>query len=189
MSLSHHVWVANSSSQDMYVLVAPSTEFLVTDLITDTALMFVGIGEIKAALTAGRFPEVINTMADVYKFLKAFALLGSGTSVTALRSFQDAKNIAAKLKNSMGKISPNDCKEVSSHGFLSIYTSASGYASLAGAKTLTITVMSDDYQLVAQWDTDPDHSWVLTDDAIVRSAYGQSLFMQDPAAGKVDWSK
>jgi len=189
LATSSHIYLANSSGNNIYVFVSPSTGWAVADFVGDVALMFVGIGEIKIATTVANFPRYINTMADVYNFFKAFALLASGTGVVTTRSFDAAKQVAQQIKEKMDKIAIGGYQDVSDKGFLGLYLSPSGYAAmLAGAETMTLTVVSEDMKQVAQFTTNPDHSWIATDtQKIVRSKYGGSVFEQDPAAGTIDW--
>lgn len=189
MPANHHVYFANASGQDVYVFVSPNSTWMIADIVTDVALLFAGIGEVKLALTAGKFPETFNTIKDVYAFLKALALISLGIGTASLRSVDAAQQVAAKLKEKMIRITPGQTVEVSDKGILSLYFGPSGIASMvADAHELTLTVLSGDNKQVAQWDTNSDYSWVATDHkVIVRSKYGGNVFDQDPQAGSVEW--
>lgn len=82
------------------------------------------------------------------------------------------------------KIPDQDYKDVHSDNFLN-YLNADGVASVAGAETVSVMVLSGDGKQLAMWNSGSDASWIATDHKrVVRSKYG-TIWQQDPAAGTV----
>jgi hypothetical protein len=178
-----NIYVANNSAQDIYVLAAPGTAWTIADVVTNTALMLTGVGELKAFASAGELPAAINTIGDLYKALRVGAALVRAGG----RGYEAGEAVVTAFKNNSIDIPAGQYKNVRDQGTLSTYLNPSGIAGMMGAQTVSLTVMSADGLQVAQFSSGPDDSWIATgSQTIVRSVYG-TLWDQDPAAGAQDW--
>ncbi|KXX82189.1 hypothetical protein MMYC01_201715 [Madurella mycetomatis] len=189
MGVSHSVYLANDSSDDIYVIASLSPEWAFIDFVTDVGLLALGAEEIKSVVTAAELPETLATLRDLYEFIKIAAKLLGGTISVGTRPADAALALIDAFKKTSIRIPVQDHKKVDSEGFFSIYLNADGVASLAGAKTISLMVMQHDGSRIrlAMWDTEADDSWIATGDGlIVRSKYG-TLWEQDPGAGTVEW--
>ncbi|KAI0384777.1 hypothetical protein F5Y04DRAFT_293084 [Hypomontagnella monticulosa] len=186
MATSHTVHIANNSGQDIYVMAALSKEWAVVDFITDIGLMFVGIEEIKAVTMTAELPETLKTFRDLYEFLKIFTKLQLGMVGTATRPAEAVLAAIDAFKKISIRICTDECKAVERNGFFSMYMSANGLASMAGAKNISLTVMTGDMRHVAMWDTGNDDSWIVGKEEIARFIYG-TLWQDDEAAGSISW--
>jgi hypothetical protein len=178
-----NVYVANNAQQDIYVLAAPSAAWTIADVITNTALMLTGVGELKAIVSAGELPAAINTIGDLYKALRVGAALVRAGG----RGLEAGEAVVNAFKGNSIDIPAGQVKNVRDQGTLSTFLNPSGIAGMMGASTVSLTVMSGDGLQLAQFDSGPDDSWIATgNQTIVRSVYG-TLWDQDPAAGSQSW--
>jgi hypothetical protein len=108
--MSQHIYVANQTQQDIYVLAAKSSGWAIADFLTDIALFAVGIGEIKAGLSVAELPATINTMRDLITVMKTIGALLSGTVAVGSRSAEAIKEVVEAFKKNSLKISPGEYK-------------------------------------------------------------------------------
>lgn len=78
LGLDQKIHVANHLDQDIYVMPTLDKGWLLADVLADTALFAIGVGEIATA-TGLALPAELATFADLTQFLKATAGLLSGT--------------------------------------------------------------------------------------------------------------
>ncbi len=176
-----NVYVANSTNQNVYVMVSKSGGWQAADIAADIALLCAGIAEIRAGLAVTDLPGTINSLSDLVKVLKWIATLGSGTLATGSRSAEGIKEILDTFKKMSGKIAPGTYTNVRETGFLD-YLSPSAIAGAMSAETLELTLISEDGKWVADFTTNQDFSWIVTSRGIVRSKYG-SIWQSDYSAG------
>ncbi|KAI0314869.1 hypothetical protein OF83DRAFT_406031 [Amylostereum chailletii] len=187
MGVSHSVYMANAAGQEIYVMASLNPDWAIVDFVTDIGLLFVAVGEIKAVATAAELPETLVTLRDLYEFLKIAAKLLSASISAGTRPGEAALALLDAFKKTSIPIANGDHKNVKDEGVLGIYLSADGIASLFGASTVSVIVMSGDGKQVAMYNTGADDSWIATnEEKIVRSKYG-SIWQQDPGAGTVEW--
>lgn len=184
--MSQHIYVANNTQQDIYVLSAKSTSWTIGDFLTDIALFAVGIGEIKAGLSVAELPATINTMRDLITVMKTIGALLSGTVAVGSRSAEAIKEVVEAFKKSSLKIAPGEYKDIRDTGLLD-YLSPSGIAGLLDADTITLLMMTDDGKKVTDFPTNIDYSWIVNSFDIVRSKYG-TIHQEDPGAGRYLWN-
>jgi hypothetical protein len=184
--MANNIHVANTLTQSVYVLPAKSTEWVIADLVTDAALFAVGVSEIKAVLTGAQLPATINSIADLFAFLKGAGTLLSGTIAVGSRSGEAVLELVRHFKENSVEVPANDYRNVLESSFLD-YFSASGLASLAGAETVTLTIMSSDGLRTAQFGTNNDFSWIITEQGAVRAKYG-TIWQPSPGDGQNNWS-
>lgn len=180
--------LSNSLYQNVYVLVSPNPDWAVADLVTDVGLMFVGVGEIKAATTVGKLPATIKSVRDLFEFLKVSGGLLSGTISAGSRSAEavlEAVQLATNFKKKSLAIPAGQCRRISDTGILD-YLNASGTAGLLGAKTKSLIVMTEDGKHVAEYNADPDTSWIARPAEIARAKYG-TFWQKDFAGDHYDW--
>lgn len=187
MGTSQSVYMANDSSQDIYVAVALNLKWAIVDFFVDISLMLVAVGELKRVTMLAELPETLKTFYDLYKFLKIAITIMSGTVSAGTRPGEAALALVNAFKKNSVRIPSGDYKKVEENGFLSIYLNADGIASLLGAENVSLMVLSGDGKQLAIWNTDSDKSWIATNEQkIVRSKYG-SIWQQDPGAGTQNW--
>ncbi|OCB87781.1 hypothetical protein A7U60_g5104 [Sanghuangporus baumii] len=187
IGVDNNVYMANDSGQDIYVMATLNPDWAIADFVFDIALLFTGIEEIKAAATAAELPATIATVRDLYEFLKIGAEILSGTVSVGTRPTEAALSLVEAFKKTSIPIAPATYKNVKEDGFLGIYLSVDGIASILGASTVSLIVMSGDGKQVAMWNSGGDDSWIATRaEKIVRSKYG-TIWQQDAGAGTVDW--
>lgn len=185
---NQNVHVANASGDTIYVMPSPNRDWLITDIVVDIGLMFVGLGELKAAYTAATMPKTLATIWDVFRTLKIAAGFASGTIASVSRSSEAAYKFIEAFKQSSMAIESGDFKNVMDQGFFGTFFNASGYAGFLGASTVSLIIMSGDGRQVAIFNTAPDDSWIATErQVIVRSKYG-TLWQEDPDAGMKNWA-
>ena len=185
--MSQHIYVANHNSQGAYVMATKSLEWQIADFLTDIGLFAVGVGEIKAVVTAYELPETINTVKDLVQVMKIVAGLLSGTISAGSRSAEAAKELVDAFKESSTEVGQGDYKDVRETGFLD-YLSPSGIAGLLDADTITLVVMTDDGKKFVDFPSNIDYSWIVTPSRVVRSQYG-TLNVEDPDAGQYNWNE
>lgn len=188
MGLSHSVYFANDSDQDVYVIASLNPDWALIDFLVDAALLAVAVTELKAATTVLELPKELATMKDLYNFAKIASFLVLGTISTGTRTAEAALAVIEAFKKT-GKVIPKqDYKDVHSDNMLN-YLNADGIAAVLGAETVSVMVMSGDGKQFAMWNTGSDESWIATrSNKIVRSKYG-TIWQQDPNSGSVAWPK
>lgn len=158
----------------------------VVDVMTDAALIVTGAEELKAAAAISELPKTIKTLKDLYNAIKFAWLVISGSLAVSTRPVDAALSLVDAFKKVSVRIPNGQYKDVHNDNFLDVYLNAHGIASLVGAQTVSVMVMSGDGYL-SMWTTNADHSWiVIREQRIVRSQYG-SLWQRDPDAGTVVW--
>jgi hypothetical protein len=178
--MSTHVYIANSLNQDVYVLPAEKTGWLLGDVGFSVALLATGATEIRLLGMASELPTALRTVRDLFIFLRIM----SGTYGSAQNISKFSQQVVDQVKNNAIKIPAGQVVDVLDQGFLSTYTSLSGViGQIFSADTFNLLVMTDDGKQVALASTNPDYSWIVQGDRLVRSAYGASPWQADPGAG------
>ncbi|KAG7093085.1 hypothetical protein E1B28_009373 [Marasmius oreades] len=181
---SNSVYMANSTEEDIYVMVSLNPDWIIADLITDIDLFLTAIGEIAQLVTGVVLPTTIATLRDLHQFLKiSYTALGEET----VASTEAALAIHNAIKKNSIVIPAGQYKQVNEKNWLELLFNASGVGSLLGASIVSLMVMTGDGKRFAMYDTKSDYSWIATNDGkCVRSKYG-SVWQQDPQAGVVYW--
>jgi len=170
MGANQSVYVANASGQDIYVIATHNVDWALVDIVFDFTLLAVGVSAWKAPSTLLELYNILTISAEV-------AATGGAVYDSLIDAFKE---------NSI-KIPDKTHKNVKDKSFLSMYSCPSGFAGVAGAKMVSILVMSGDRKQVARWASDPDESWIATSkETIVRSKY-RTIWEENPSAGKHDW--
>ncbi|KAL2148286.1 hypothetical protein VTH82DRAFT_2434 [Thermothelomyces myriococcoides] len=190
------VHVANGSDEDIYVLVSPAPEWEIVDVALDAALLSVGIGKLGVALQGIASGGKLKTISQLASFVKKLGAVASATGVVKAKnakSLEDvlraARNANEKINQTFIKIRRREFKCVNEKGFGSIFTRISGFAGLAGARTLQILIKNEDGSRSALFSTHPDHSWIATNrGSIVRAKYGR-IWVEQPRGRSINWLK
>ena len=178
--------MANGSKKKIWVLIALKPEWALVDVFVDVALLLVAAGELKLIAESAELPEALVTIAGLFKFMQIAVKLLWASIGAATRPADAVLSIIDAFKGVSTQINVGDAPNVAENSFLN-YLNADGIASLLGAKTLNVMVMTDDGHQFAWFDSGPDDSWIATShEKIVRSKYG-SLWQEDPGAGSIDW--
>ncbi|KAF8969204.1 hypothetical protein BDZ97DRAFT_1796565 [Flammula alnicola] len=171
MGSSESVYMANDSGQDIYVMAALNPDWAIAT----------------SSLTLPYLPEEIHSLLDLYQYIKAATDVVKNSGDVGSDAYSAAMALIDGFRQNSVPITYQDYKDVQKEDFLSMYLSASGIASLLGAKTVSLVVMSGDGMQVAMWDTNADDSWIATNQTeIIRSKYG-SIWQPDPADGTIAW--
>ncbi|HEV2146370.1 MAG TPA: CVNH domain-containing protein [Longimicrobiaceae bacterium] len=181
--MATHVYIANSLDQDVYVLPAEKTGWMLADIGFNVAALAVGIGEIRAVAMAGELPATLNTVKSLYYFLKIVASLGGSMFGAASAVTKATEAVLAQVKAHSIKVPAGQVVDVLSLSSFSNYTSLSGvFAWLGDAETFDLLVVTADGKQVTMVSTNTDYSWVVQSDRLVRTVYG-TTWQPDPAAG------
>ena len=181
-----HVHVANKHHENAYIFIAKTTGWEIVDIVADVAQLLVGAKELKTAIKGiTSLPTVIRTVEEYLVYVKAAVKV-----IHKAGSFSSsAKKAAEELINAFKKhsieIKWHDFKDVkSTRGWDWINPSA--LAGALGAKTFHMTIMSDSGNSVVEFNTNHDHSWVITDAGVVRAKYGH-IWVEDKSIGNHRW--
>lgn len=193
MGTSHSVYMANSSGQNISILVGLNPKWALLDFFLDITLVTIGANDIRAlALSAAdlgnyKVPGKLETLQDLFDYsLAAGYLIVTGSSRPTVQ-LATAQRFVDSVKKTAVSISRSEYKLINQRNVLEIYLNPSGYAGILGAKTVTVYVMSADGKQTALYNTGPDNSWIATGSkTIVRSKYG-TIWQQDPGAGSHAW--
>lgn len=186
MGSSQSVHMANASKKKIWVFIGLDPMWALADVLVDAALIFTAYTELKAVLTVAELPETLATLADLFELLKIVVKLIQASYTLSTRPAEAVLSLVDAFKKISIGINSGEAPNIKDTSFLN-YANADGIAALAGAKTLTVIVMSDDGHQLAWFDSGPDDSWIATGhEKIVRSKYG-TLWDEDSSAGEVDW--
>lgn len=125
---------------------------------------------------------------DVYDKL---GLTISTAEAMAMRT--QAEDVNKSLKDYLEKtsqiIEPGASKRVNDTNYLQLLNTMnpSYWASLSGCSTVTMLIVDEHFEYVANFNTGPDDSWIVTPDCITRSKYG-SIWQPDPGSGVKAWN-
>jgi hypothetical protein len=188
MGASHSIYMANESGRDIYVMVALNPDWAMVDYVTDLDLMAFGVTWMKA-LGLGELPEAIRTLSDAFTFLQTAGRLLSGTISAGPGGREAAMKMIDAFKQTAVRIPDGDYRQVEKDGFFSIYLKPDGIASLMGAHSVSILVMSSEgtETQVAMWNSGADASWIAKNNySIARSKHG-TIWQQDFGHDSVGW--
>lgn len=181
--MATHVYIANSLNQDVYVLPAEKTGWMLGDIGFNVAMLATGLTEIRGVVMAGELPAALNTVKDLYNFIKIVAALGGGMFGAASSVTKVTEAVLSQVKAQSIRVPAGQVVDVLNLGSFSNYTSLSGIFSwLADAETFDMLVMTGDGTQVTLASTNTDYSWIVQGDRLVRSVYG-TTWQPDPAAG------
>ncbi|WP_371656672.1 MULTISPECIES: hypothetical protein [unclassified Streptomyces] len=187
LGLDQNVHVTNHLNQDIHVMPTLDKGWLLADVLADTALFAIGVGEIATA-TGLALPAELATFADLAQFLKATAGLLSGTAATGTRSAEVALELVEAFKKGAIKVPAGESVNVREQGFLSTYFKpTSGWFGMADFTTVDLTVMTQDGKRTADVDSSPDQSWIADETGISRAVYG-TLNQVDTNSAAVAWN-
>jgi hypothetical protein len=178
-----NVYIANSLNQDVYVLPAEKTGWMLADLGFNVATLFAGVGEIRDVVLLKELPQALDTVKDLYNFLKIMAALGGGMYKVGSGATKVSTEVLAQFKSNSIKVPAQQVVDILNQSSFSNYTSFSGiFASLFDADTFNLLTVTDDGAQVALVSTNPDYSWIVESDRVVRSVYGTTR-TPNPSAG------
>lgn len=184
-----HVHVANAHSEHAQVFVSKTLLWSIVDIVYDIGSLVVGLGELKGATTAmdaaANLPQTIENARDLYRVLKYSAKLLATTGSIASNSEDAAKKFIEIFSRKSIRIEQGNFRDCQSTTGLD-WMAPSALAGIPGLKTLNMTVLTDGGKKVANFDTNHDHSWIVTDSAVVRSRYG-TIWQTEPASGSSSW--
>ncbi|KAL2157861.1 hypothetical protein VTH06DRAFT_4914 [Thermothelomyces fergusii] len=190
------VHVANGSDEDIYVLVSPTPDWEIVDLALDVALSSVAIGKLGIALQGIAAGGELKTISQLASFVKELGAVASAAGIVESRNatsladvLRAARGANEQINRTFTRIPRGEFGRVYKKGFGSIYMRPSGYAGLAGVRTLQVLIKNEDGSRSALFSTHPDHSWIATDHgSIVRAKYGR-IWVQQPGGRSIDWPK
>ncbi|OAA46805.1 hypothetical protein BBO_03360 [Beauveria brongniartii RCEF 3172] len=159
----------------------------IADAVTDGAALIATAILFPPALAGlgAELPATVAGIADLFEYLK-FAANVVTVGKFAPQVGAESNAMIETFKNASVKVPANKFEDTYSEGFLKTYLTPSGYAGMAGAKTVSILVYDNKTKRSAKFTTGPDESWIVQDKQIVRSKYG-SIWKSDPTKPKIDW--
>ncbi|AEO61222.1 hypothetical protein MYCTH_2311172 [Thermothelomyces thermophilus ATCC 42464] len=193
---SHQVHVANNSGEDIYVLASPNLHWAIVDIAVDTALIAVGVGELGVALQGIKAGGRLKSIAQLALCLKNWGALATATGVLGSRKATEiaeilraARKANEEINRASIRIPHGNFHRVINRDWIDMYAQISGYAGMAGARTVQLLVKNEDGSQSALFCTGPDHSWIATDrGSIVRANYSR-IWVEEPGGRSVDWPK
>jgi len=128
---------------------------------------------------------------DAYAVVSKIKLVAEASAATALAGDADkvVRELVTPIKALSQAIPPGAVRLVNKDDYLKVWNSLnpSYWGSIAGSDTVQLTVFDESLEMVTSYTTGADHSWIATNDAVVRARYG-TLWQHDPAAGWIDWN-
>ena len=172
MAARQSVYIANSSDQDIYVVVAPNQLWPIVDFLANGEEF---LGAIDAAsqdiFDKTKLPLAIKTVSDLCTLLKAIPSLCESTQGD-IKVTEAASKILEAFKGCSIPIPRGDYKNIVDRGALEIFLKVSGLGDIFSASSILIMVVSEDGRQVATWESNAGHSWIATPNKrIVRSTY------------------
>lgn len=162
---------ANELNEDVYVLVAPNSDWTWADLATDLAFLAVdGIG-------------AVNAVKDVWTAVKTVQALGD--------SIGSALKFTEFFKENGITIKAGDVKDVldkTTYKNPLNYLTPSFYGAIFGASDITVIVVTKELKKAAYFNSNSDYSWICTEEGVVRAKYGH-LWVADPSEGDHKWTE
>ncbi|HYH21961.1 MAG TPA: hypothetical protein VD995_25420 [Azospirillum sp.] len=165
----------NGTNEKFYVLATPNKDWLVVDVIQSVLTFNLNvIGTLASeAKTMGALFEIIGGIAGVYSITNNAIRLSNKTNITK-EDFAKVKEAVERIKANSVTINPDELQVVGSEHICwpPRYLSASGLASaVKDASTWTLCIFNEDMTKIARFDTNCDHSWIISPNAVVRSEY------------------
>ncbi|MEU8548947.1 hypothetical protein AB0C81_18500 [Streptomyces roseoverticillatus] len=187
LGVNQNIYVANHLEQDIYVMPVLDKNWLIADVVTDTALLTVGVGEIAAA-TGAALPAALSTFADLAQFLKVSAGVIGGTVSAGTRSADVVLELVEAFKKESLRVPAQESRNVREQGFLTTYFKpASGWFGMADFKTVDLTILTQDGKQTVEIDSGPDQSWIAMSEGVTRSVYG-TVNDPDPQSETIAWN-
>ncbi|MFP4578499.1 MAG: hypothetical protein ACLFT9_23260 [Coleofasciculus sp.] len=171
---SHQIHIANDSSEEILVFVAPNKDWCIADLVTDVASFAVG------------GYGIVKSVADLWAVVKAVKFIGTGVG-TALKAAELATLKEFFEKHSLN-IPATEVIQVFDQTKLNPlnYLSPSGWGTLLDASDMSLIIVNKTLEKRAAFNTNSDWSWIVTQEGIVRAKY-KTLWQEDRDAGFYSW--
>lgn len=178
-----NIYIANETKQIAHVMVTPNTAWNIADLVVDTALLMTGIAELKAGVTALRaLPSAISTVGELGTVMRAVTTTAAGAGAMVGGA---GAPLVTFFKNHSTPVDEQQVKNVYGSDVWT-YFKPSAYADLLGAETMHLMILYGEGRKYVEFNTNADHSWIVTSTGVVRAKYGH-VWVHDAAAGSHDW--
>lgn len=172
---SHEIHVANSTNEELIVMVAPNPDFAIGDIVGSVVQLLASAAATVVTL-GGAAPTTFAA------FFSCINLIRGGIS--------SGLNLFDVLKQSGGiTIAPGQVTEVFTRGMANPfkYLNASQWGTLFGASDMMLAITNKSLTRQVVFNTNSDYSWIVTQNQVVRAKYG-SLWQQDPGSGSYPFS-
>ena len=174
------IMIRNATNSPIYVRPHLKGGWKAADSVVGFAEFALGINDLKGAMMAAGLsdlPKAISTFEDVHKVLDGLKQFDDGViELKTLRGLgkelKELKDklsyVAKRFKQTAFPIAPGETRDVFDRGLMTEITTPDGIASLLGAKTIAIAIMSEkDLQHVSfdsqvSFDSSDAAKWVIT---------------------------
>ncbi|MFJ4192400.1 hypothetical protein [Kitasatospora sp. NPDC089509] len=166
LDTDNNVHVANRTDQNIYVLPLPDRSWALDNVFVDSAIA-VALAEASASsempVASATFGNLINTLGDMHP----------------------TERLTAAVKLDSIGIEPGDTANMFER-FRRNPAYTSSIARVLDHGSVDLLIMSEDGK-IAQFSTDPEHSWIATDTGVVRALPG-ALDIADGDSGSFEWN-
>lgn len=198
-SLDNQIHVANSSAENIYVIVTPNKNWVWGDVgfAVATALFSGGGTAVTAVNSLSKLQKLITMVKlvlnnPIVKGIKYGSLIyKTGKNIgreidhaTEAKAQAARKEIMDFLKREGVVIKPGDFKQVNNEKNYNPFRmiSPSGWGGLFGASDCTLFIATESLSRTALFNTNSDWSWIVQPDMVSRSRYGH-LWQEDKGEG------
>lgn len=179
-----HVHVFNGHATNAHVFIAEKSSFMLLNILLALDPVTKDRDAFKNVSKENKLSDKFDDVADLYQTLVVAAETINDASATTAQ-IDGAKRFVQAFKEFSFEIAPSTVMDVKATKGLSTLKPTAIKAAL-GSATLNLIIMTDDGGKVVMFDTNHDHSWIVTDPAVVRAKYGH-LFFPDPNLGQHPW--
>jgi len=172
---SNEIHVANSTNEELILMVAPNSDWAIGDIVGSVVQLLASAASTVVTL-GGTAP---TTFAALFSCIN---LIRGGISA--------GFNLADVLKQNGGiSIAPGQVTEVFNRGMANPfkYLNSSQWGALFGGSDMTLAITNKSLTRQAVFNTNSDYSWIVTKNEVVRAKYG-SLWQEDPGSGSYPFS-
>ena len=187
--MSDHIYVANHTPEDIYVIASESPGWEIADFLFTGALMLLGDipALIRAAVMGINLPQKIETIEDYYDYMKIASQISNDNIEVGSNASEGAQKLIDTFMKNSCAITTENFQDIRDTGGLS-YIEPSGIVGLLDADTIYVIIMAYGGRKVTSFTTNIDNSWIVTESGVVRSKYG-TINEEDTQAVQVSWYK
>lgn len=196
MSVHHKIHIANDSSEDIFVLPVPNTDWIWADVAFDVASTIAISVATAGTGTAAASGNAVKSLSSLEKVIKIAKMIATATQVPRQiatwvnrgiqaynvteaeiidRAKKDLLKVTDFLVRDALKVKRNSYEEVFKEGVWSPtrYISPSGIGAAFGASNMTLFIINESLTRLVKFHTNGDYSWIVKDNEVVRAEYGR----------------
>lgn len=181
------IMIRNATNSPIYVRPHLRKGWKAADSIVGFAEFALGVDDLKGALMVAGLsdlPEAISTFDDVHKVLGGLQQIDDGViDLKVLRKVGKGIKLKEKLrhvvklfKHTSFPITPGEAKDVFDRGLIDEITTPDGIASLLGAKTVAIAIITEDETQHVDFNSSETAQWVVTSAGLIDEKDRQRVY-------------